>query len=74
MSRIWTCKIGECDDDDLRPPDGKGCGPDGPMRQAIRRAYREVTGKEARFLFSHWTGELTEDERAVVEEREPKKP
>ena len=69
MSRIWTCKIGECEDKDLLTPDGKYYGADWPMRKAIQEAYRQVTGKEPKFTFSGWAGELTEDERAVVEDK-----
>ena len=69
MSRIWTCKIGECEDGDLLGPDGKYYGADWPMRQAVAKAYKEVTGKEPRFIFSGWGGELTPIEREVVEEK-----
>jgi hypothetical protein len=61
---IWFCKIG-----------GIGCdlpgGADAPMRNAIADAFREVTGVEAQFIFSGWGQELTESERAVVENRAP---
>ena len=63
--KIWKCKIGECDVALL--PDGA----DAPMRAAVRRAYKEITGQEPTFLFSGWGAELTEPERAVVENREP---
>lgn len=66
--KIWDCKIGECDDS-LLPP-----GADGPMREAVARAYREITGLEPGFIFSGWGGELTEGERAVVENRLPRDP
>lgn len=36
------------------------------MRQAIRKAYIEVTGHEPIFIFSGWGAELSESERAVV--------
>ena len=62
--KIWTCKIGECDFDQH--------GMDQPMRHAVARAYKELTGQEPTFIFSGWGGELTEYERAVVEDREPK--
>lgn len=60
----WSCKIGETDNP---LPDGA----DHPMRQAICRAYRELTGEEPDFLFSGWGAKLTESERAVVENRVP---
>lgn len=59
MRRIWTCKIGEVED----IPDGA----DSPMRQAVRLAYLKLTGKEPKFIFSGWAGELTEHEQAVVD-------
>ena len=64
--KIWSCKIGEVDSKDV--PNGA----DFPMRVAIAEAYRNVTGKEPLFIFSGWAGELTETERAVVEDREPR--
>ena len=63
--KIWTCKIGECDESDLRS------GSDLPMRRAVEKAYAEVTLLTPAFIFSGWAGELTEGERAVVEDREP---
>ena len=62
MKKIWTCKIGEVDDSAL--PDGS----DAPMRQAIQRAYRELTGQDPKFIFSGWAGELTTYEREIVGE------
>lgn len=61
MTKIWTCKIGECSEDDLLP------GADSPMRQAVAKAYREITGREPDFMFTGWGGELDEFERAVVD-------
>lgn len=62
--KIWSCKIGEV----ASVPDGA----DAPMRKAVERAYKELTGEEAVFNFSGWGAELEESERAVVENREPK--
>ena len=59
---IWFCKIGEVDR--LMLPRGA----DGPMRQAVREAYKNLTGKYPDFIFSGWGGELTPAEREVVEE------
>lgn len=59
--RIWTCKIGEVGN----IPDGA----DLPMRIAVAKAYREITGQDPRFLFSGWGGELSKAERDVVEEK-----
>lgn len=61
--RIWLCKIGEV----ASTPQGA----DYPMREAVARAFREVTGEEPTFIFSGWGAELTEGERAVVEDRLP---
>lgn len=58
--RIWTCKIGG------ELPEGLAPGSDLPMRQAIERAYFDLTGVEARFTFSGWAGELTIEERRVA--------
>lgn len=63
--KIWDCKIGECEESALRS------GDDSAMRVALTDAYRKITGQEPKFLFAGWTGELTEGERAVVEERLP---
>lgn len=63
-TKIWECKIGEVSPDKL--PDGA----DFPMRQAIRKAYKEITGEDPIFLFSGWGAVLTEEERRVVENKE----
>lgn len=72
MGDIWTCKIGKTDipreDWNYHP------GADYPMRQAITKAYKEITGEEKpEFIFSGWGGELTASERAAVEDRLPTK-
>ena len=64
-AKIWFCKIGEVDSFFV-PKDS-----DWPMRQAVAKAYLEVTGHDAAFCFSGWNGKLTEPERAVVENRLP---
>ena len=61
--KIWSCKIGEVNESQL--PDGS----DYPMRMAVQRAYRELTGQDDSFCFSGWGAELTELERDVVKER-----
>ena len=60
MKKIWTCKIGECEDEDL------GIGADAPMREAIEAGYFALTGKRPAFIFSGWDGKLTKTEREVV--------
>lgn len=62
--RIWTCKIGG-------RVSGLPNGADLPMRRAIYSAFQAVTGRESEFIFSGWGGELTEGERAVIEDRLP---
>lgn len=58
--KIWKCKIGGlCEE----LPHGS----DIPMRDAIREAYKKLTGEEPEFIFSGWAAELTESEREVVE-------
>lgn len=63
--RIWECKIGEADDA-LLPA---GC--DLPMRKAVARAYKEITGQDPNFIFSGWGAELTVIERELVDETHP---
>jgi len=64
--KTWSCKIGEVDGRYL--PDGA----DQPMRQAVAAAYKALTGEDNVFIFSGWGTELTEEERAVVEDRDPR--
>jgi hypothetical protein len=64
VSNIWFCKIGESEG-------ALPYGSDLPMRRAIETAYREITGEAPEFIFSGWGGELSELERAVVENRLP---
>ncbi len=63
--RVWDCKIGG--DIPMELPDGA----DFPMREAVGRAFKTLTGVDAEFNFSGWGGALTEIERAVVEDRDP---
>lgn len=69
MTDIWTCKIGETEREVLRERYGQGA--DLPMRRAVSLAYELLTGTKPDFIFSGWGAELTESERAVVEDREP---
>lgn len=64
--KVWSCKIGDYLDDDL--PEGA----DWPMRQAVQRAFRELTGKDTGNCFSGWGASFTEPEMAVIENREPR--
>lgn len=64
---IWSCRIGEINRQTLPG------GADFPMREAVRKAYREITGKEPEFVFSGWGGTLTESERALVDQKTTEK-
>lgn len=57
---IWYCKIGSVSADRL--PDG--C--DFPMRRAVEKAYKEITGEDPKYIFSGWGAHLTEGEQEVV--------
>jgi hypothetical protein len=70
MKKIWYVKIGEIDEEDLRAAHPGPADP--PMREAVEEAYRRVTGRDPDFVFSGWGAELTEAERAVVEDRLPR--
>lgn len=61
---IWTCKIGG------RIDDLTG-GQDAPMRHAAETTFKLVAGLDSEFCFSGWDGQLTEGERACVENRMP---
>jgi hypothetical protein len=61
----WSCRIGQV------PHHGLPDWSDRLMREAVARAYREITGEEPLFIFSGWADELTESERAVLENRKP---
>jgi hypothetical protein len=63
--KVWDCKIGVIGE--LALP----MGADLPMRQAIERAFKEITGRDPEFIFSGWGGSLTDVERQIVEERGP---
>lgn len=67
MTDIWKCKIGEVESIHTH----SGGGGDLVMRDAVAKAYRELTGQDPDFIFSGWGAELTEPERAVVENRLP---
>lgn len=62
-TKIWSCKIGEADDA-LIPQ-----GADQPMRDAVAKAYREITGKDPKFIFSGWGAELDEYEREYLNDK-----
>ena len=66
--KMWDCQIGEVISS--RVPDGA----DKPMRDAVRIAYKELTGVVATFIFSGWGSQLSEIQRAAHENREPRHP
>jgi hypothetical protein len=59
--KVWSCKIGFADG--RRLPRAA----DGPMREAIAEAFRELTGHEPDFIFSGWGAELDDAEKRVIE-------
>lgn len=63
--KIWFCKVGG-------EADFFQGGADAPMRRAISKAFRDITGRDPEFIFSGWAATLTEGERAVVENRAPR--
>ena len=62
--KVWGCKIGT-----KGPLDLPG-GSDQPMREAVKRAFFELTGRWPDFTFSGWADELTDSQKQVVEEDE----
>ena len=62
-AKIWYCKVGEVASVPFAA--------DPPMREAVENAYYAITGEYPKFVFSGWGAELTEPERAVVENRLP---
>lgn len=60
--KVWTCKIG------ARWLADVPYGADGPMRCAIEKAFKEITGNNAEFCFSGWGGSLDKYELEIVEE------
>lgn len=61
---VWTCKIGTLH------AHSRISGADGPMRNAVEAAFKQVTGLDCDFTFSGWGGELTPEELDVVAREE----
>ena len=57
---LWSCRIGAASS---IPPYA-----DQPMRDAIRKAYTELTGEEPDFIYSGWGEPLTEEEKTKIKE------
>lgn len=74
-TRMWFCKIGEVENRFLEEVSRgyhlHGGALDPPMRNAVEAVYKKLLGVESTFCFSGWGAQLTEYERAVVEDREP---
>ncbi len=57
----WTCTVGPTDRGKLT------VAADSPMREAIRRAFLEITGHEPEFLFSGWGQPPSESEQEYID-------
>lgn len=66
--KIWACKIGEVSEGDLAD------GADAPMRQAVQKAFKELTGTDDLFCFSGWAGKLDAYESELVKGSPPQLP
>lgn len=62
METMWTCKVGVLYGIELP------CAADSPMREAIAKAFLELTGEEPDFIFSGWSGRLNPIELAIVKD------
>lgn len=60
---VWECKIGSVNGVEVPP------GADFPMRQAIRKAYIELTGEEPDAIFSGWGSKFDEIELQVINKK-----
>lgn len=60
---IWECKVGIRPGQKVILPGGS----DFPMRDAIEKAFKDVTGLDAEFCFSGWGAELTQSEKNVLD-------
>lgn len=59
--RVWDCKIGFANGMTL--PEAA----DAPMRQAVEKAFHDLTGRYPDFCFSGWGANLTMGERAAAQ-------
>ena len=60
LHKVWSCKLGVVGGIDLP------AGADAPMREAVERAFYELTGRHAEFNFSGWGSQLDKHEWEVV--------
>ena len=58
--KVWDCKVVLPDDVELLD------GADLPMREAVRGAVEQMTGRLPSDIFSGWGGKLTETELEVI--------
>ncbi len=58
--KVWDCKV-VLPDDAVLPG-----GADFPMREAVRGAVEQMTGRQPFRIFSGWGGKLTEIEKKVI--------
>lgn len=63
--KVWFCKVG------FATKEVVPSGADAHMRSAVAYKFYDVVGHNPSFMFSGWNGQLTEEELAVVEKREP---
>lgn len=63
--KIWECKIGVTTKANL--PNGA----DAPMRDAVARAFEDVTGHPAQEIFSGWAAEFDLNQICAIENRLP---
>jgi hypothetical protein len=61
--QVCACKIGLKEKIDIPG------GADWPMRQAIKKAFYDLTGVDADFCFSGWNAELTDIEWEVARDK-----
>ena len=61
--KVWECSIGGAGFE--LPP-----GADAPLRNAVAKAYLELTGKDPEFCFSGWGGRLSDVQVAVLAHQE----
>lgn len=59
ITDVWECKIGG---NFKELPNGA----DYPMRLAVAKAYKEITGCDANFCFSGWGSKLTKLELLII--------
>lgn len=59
---VWDCKIGVLPENVVNLPGGA----DSPMRDAVAKAFKDITGEDCEFIFSGWGGKLSKYEEKIV--------